>query len=642
MKKTGLTSTATRAAVHCGFLLLVALSLAPQVVFAKAAMCGVDNGAPTAGRTVTDTCGLVSGTGKPGFTEPGNFYEIKISQNSRVANPGPNCPDGPRAGRFKMVSDITSEFWMSNSVGTPWASLLGATQTGPFPPIHLLEELEPGARFFVGYTTEFPFERFTSLFRLNNPVLPAGTLIRLGVRNGNLPLGQPVMSTDFSLGISGLTAIPTSGAEGAACESITFTSAPAPISGVDTSLFTWANYRLTSPSAFVMTIKANAGISATDLISVVEMPQTCGSQTAAGPRYEIGTNAPKSFFDIIDGGASSITAAQAAGEIVFNYTIDPKEGFTNDANGCSVPNDDYNDGPFAGFTNPGSIGDTIWRDWNGDADQDAGEPGIAGVTVTLERWDGAAWVLQATTTTDANGEYLFPDLLAGEYRVTVAASNFNAGGPLFSHDQTGDPDATCPGTGCDNQHVVTIALSEHYLDADFGYQPTGPATITGTAFEDDANNGVLDTGDPRIQGVTVELYADGILIATATTDTNGFYQFTGLAEGFDYVVVVNPNQQVIQDYFAPNAYSPTTPVSYAVNNLQGTSANNDFGFAPLAPASIGDTVFIDENLNGVYDSGINLPLAGVTVRSATACSSPPPTNGTTCSTTSVPAPTRAG
>ncbi|HSN73505.1 MAG TPA: SdrD B-like domain-containing protein, partial [Anaerolineae bacterium] len=58
----------------------------------------------------------------------------------------------------------------------------------------------------------------------------------------------------------------------------------------------------------------------------------------------------------------------------------------------------------------GRIGDTIWRDWNGDGVQDAGEEGIAGVTVKLYAADGTT--LLYTTTTDANGNYFFPGLVA--------------------------------------------------------------------------------------------------------------------------------------------------------------------------------------------------------------------------------------
>ncbi|MEO7173821.1 SdrD B-like domain-containing protein [Flavobacterium sp.] len=70
----------------------------------------------------------------------------------------------------------------------------------------------------------------------------------------------------------------------------------------------------------------------------------------------------------------------------------------------------------ATFTVPscvnGSIGDFVWNDLNQNGIQDAGEPGIAGVSVSLS---GAAAM---NTTTNGNGAYLFSNLPAGNYTVT--------------------------------------------------------------------------------------------------------------------------------------------------------------------------------------------------------------------------------
>src|SRR5688572_22923782 len=51
------------------------------------------------------------------------------------------------------------------------------------------------------------------------------------------------------------------------------------------------------------------------------------------------------------------------------------------------------------LTPAGAIGDFVWRDTNANGIQDAGEPGILGVTVRLVLSGGTV----ATTTTDADG-----------------------------------------------------------------------------------------------------------------------------------------------------------------------------------------------------------------------------------------------
>ncbi|MBK9463110.1 MAG: carboxypeptidase regulatory-like domain-containing protein [Sphingobacteriales bacterium] len=63
------------------------------------------------------------------------------------------------------------------------------------------------------------------------------------------------------------------------------------------------------------------------------------------------------------------------------------------------------------------MGDYVWLDANGDGIQDAGETGISGITVTLTYPDGTT----ATTTTDANGNYVFTGLAPGDYVVTVGS-----------------------------------------------------------------------------------------------------------------------------------------------------------------------------------------------------------------------------
>ena len=63
-----------------------------------------------------------------------------------------------------------------------------------------------------------------------------------------------------------------------------------------------------------------------------------------------------------------------------------------------------------------SLGDRVWLDTNANGIQDAGELGIAGVTVQLK--DSTGTTILQTTTTDANGNYLF-DVAAGNYVVTV-------------------------------------------------------------------------------------------------------------------------------------------------------------------------------------------------------------------------------
>ena len=184
----------------------------------------------------------------------------------------------------------------------------------------------------------------------------------------------------------------------------------------------------------------------------------------------------------------------------------------------------------------GQIGDTIWRDWDGDGVQDAGEEGIAGVTVKLYATDGddPAGDRRPPTPTATT---IFTGLIAGTYVVKVNDGTPPAG---LHPDRRSRSATAC--TTCDSTDSASLAANQQYLTADFGYKPTGTATIGDKVFEDIGNDGVFNAGtDAGIASVTVWLYEDtngngvidaGVdaLVATTTSNGNGNYSFTNLAD----------------------------------------------------------------------------------------------------------------
>jgi hypothetical protein len=119
-----------------------------------------------------------------------------------------------------------------------------------------------------------------------------------------------------------------------------------------------------------------------------------------------------------------------------------------------------------GYRGTASLGDRVWLDYDADGVQDAGEIGLNGVTVQL--LDTAGNVI-ASLVTSGNGNYTFPNLLAGTYKVKVVSSTLPAGTV-----QTYDLD----GTGTVHIATVTVAGGQTRTDADFGYRMAGPGTGT--------------------------------------------------------------------------------------------------------------------------------------------------------------------
>ena len=124
-----------------------------------------------------------------------------------------------------------------------------------------------------------------------------------------------------------------------------------------------------------------------------------------------------------------------------------------------------NDADF-GYRGSGSLGDRVWLDYDSDGVQDAGEVGINGVTVQL--LDSNNNVI-ATAVTAGDGNYSFPNLLAGTYKVKVVSATLPSGAT-----QTYDLD----GTATANIATATVTGGQARTDDDFGYKLPVPGTGT--------------------------------------------------------------------------------------------------------------------------------------------------------------------
>ncbi|MEL7079544.1 MAG: SdrD B-like domain-containing protein, partial [Cyanobacteria bacterium J06582_2] len=142
---------------------------------------------------------------------------------------------------------------------------------------------------------------------------------------------------------------------------------------------------------------------------------------------------------------------------------------------------------------PASITGNVSRDDNND---DAGDTNLEGITVILD--DGAGNVL--TTTTDADGNYLFEDVTPGDYTITQEnAANF-----VDVSDVQG---------ANDSQIAVSVGIGESVTAQNFVDEV--PASIAGNVSRDDDNDG---SGDRNFEDITVNLLdQNGDTVATTVT-----------------------------------------------------------------------------------------------------------------------------
>ncbi len=257
----------------------------------------------------------------------------------------------------------------------------------------------------------------------------------------------------------------------------------------------------------------------------------------------------------------------------------------------------------------GTVGNRIWLDTDGNGSQDAGEGGLANVTVVLRDLFGTP---VATAITDSNGYYLFSGVPPGAGYYVEVTGGLPAG--LAQSAPAGRSD--------DRTDAFNLAAGQTYSGANIGYAPSaGTATLGNLVWSDADGNGTRDVGEPGLSGVTVRIYldtGDGIfdpavdtLVDTTASAADGSYLFTGItASGTeDYFVYVDETQAALSGYTATTGASPLNV------NVNGGDVllNNDFGFQPPAGSSftIQDRVWYDANADG-SDTGES-GIAGVTV-----------------------------
>ncbi len=286
-----------------------------------------------------------------------------------------------------------------------------------------------------------------------------------------------------------------------------------------------------------------------------------------------------------------------------------------------------------------ALGDRVWIDADADGAQDPNEVGLEGVELKLitagpdNLFGTSDDVVGATTTTDANGNYLFDNLAPGAYVVMVNTATLPPG-----YVQTGDPDHFGT-TGLNDQMTtkpVVLAPGDVFINADFGYLPPANAdnAVGDTVWFDADADGVYEPGDGEygIPGVTVALIHDtngnGVIdagepiIGTDTTDANGVYGFDGLPDG-KYIVLVNDTDHVLGELTQSGDPDGVLDNRSSVDlDSAGVSAVGvidllqDFGYTPIGHDTgeglIGDTVFLDVNNNGQPDAGEG--IEGVVVK----------------------------
>jgi hypothetical protein len=229
------------------------------------------------------------------------------------------------------------------------------------------------------------------------------------------------------------------------------------------------------------------------------------------------------------------------------------------------------------------------------------------VSVTGFSVAGNATAFNAGQTATINGVGTLLINANGNYTFTPAANYFGPV-PVVTYTVT-------DGLGPNDTSNLSITVNP------------GPASLGDRVWEDLNGNGIQDTGEAGVAGVTVTLTgggADGIIngigdtTTTTTTNANGLYAFTGLTSGQQYQVGFNlpaGYQFTRRDTGLDTADSDadTTTGKTLIVTLAAGENNTTIDAGIYRPVSLGDRAWIDRNANGIQDAG-EAGLAGVTVR----------------------------
>lgn len=201
---------------------------------------------------------------------------------------------------------------------------------------------------------------------------------------------------------------------------------------------------------------------------------------------------------------------EASAEALKGYTptksgVGDREGDSSDWCASTEPGDLHNDGDrdptldFGFVVKTYAVGDYVWVDTNRNGIQDAGEKPLPGVKVELFNASGKS---VGSTTTDANGRYVFDNLPAGTYRVRFTLTAEQAAIYEFTSAQSGsnsavDSDAS-PSDGWTRSFVLddsNKSLTGDYeyreISASEGVDPTWDA---GVVFKDEVDTGPATDG----------------------------------------------------------------------------------------------------------------------------------------------------
>jgi protocatechuate 3,4-dioxygenase beta subunit len=279
-----------------------------------------------------------------------------------------------------------------------------------------------------------------------------------------------------------------------------------------------------------------------------------------------------------------------------------------------------------GELSPAGISGRVFEDLNGNGLADAGDTGIAGVTITVTGTTTLGAPVTLTTTTDGAGNYGFPTLAPGTYTVTEAQPAGYLPGRTSAGTVSGAGSVAGSVSGGATGNVIqSIVLGSGGGSPSNNFAEVRAASLAGRVYLDGNANDALDPGEAGIAGVTVTLSGTDFLGNAVTRSTQtaatGDFAFGGLAPGTYVLAETQPTQFLDGATAAGSAGGAVAANVVSSIALPSGAAAVGYLFGERGAGGFGlsGRVYFDRDGNGVRDAGepgiagVGITLTGVDI-----------------------------